>query len=253
MSTFTPKTPEEGWEKRWPKQAFQLITQTPHLIMAFLGIFAGASLIQCLIFQDLTTIGKVVSETVFGDVLATLVFAPVIACWLHYLVRHEGYTKESFGGYAEAVKISFGTCLFLAMFFTALGFIAGFDSETTQSDNPLIYNVLTNIETGMGIAFIASYAGIFRLITVNMMGDAVAENEMASRKAHEAMKRVWPGFMFQITIAFLLTSSILPPYVTIPLFVFFIYILYVAGREIIGGIKGNKQADAQKNLAPVTG
>lgn len=253
MSTFSPKTPDPGWEKRWISEALALMRGTPEVLLVTIALSAAGGYIKALAAPE--RMGLMVSSavTVF---LACFLFSPLLAWGFFALGRREGYVSGRFTGYNEAAEMSFRTGIFVLSCFGAAWLMTLIVPPPAEAADlrPLKPITASSIlylgADGLAQGFIFGWAGMFRHLTVGMVGASADENRFISKRAHEKLVSVFPRVTIYAMASFF-AVMLLPGWLVMALYLTFFYWLYVSGREIIGGITGNKQASQSR--APVLG
>lgn len=241
MSVFAPQRPSEGWQTRWPREAFGLMRQTPHILLVICAVP-----LSCGFLLEIMPLNTLHLFT-YGMMLSG-VGCPLIAWAFHQMGKHEAYVEGRFTEYGEPVKISIGTALFV-MALMSLLWIGVAQGQTEPADAlrlGRVFSGATNIITG---AIIFSYAGMFRLLVIPMVNQGQVRNAVLAKQAHNKLREVFPSVSLVCLVVYIVLDRLLPGYVKLPLAILFLYIVYVAGREIIGGITGNRETQSEYRLA----
>lgn len=235
MTTFSPKTPDSGWERRWPREALTLMKSSPDIILVFLLIALAAGGVKSFVSVMGVGFGPQILVEVF---LVCTVFSPLI-CWAQFAIgRREGYVQGRFGGYGEGVRISLNTALFV-LAITMAFFLTLWGRSLPPPDDLTLRMVVSSSASGLGQGVIFSWAGVFRTLTVGLVNAGMVENRIIAQKAHNKLTTVFPRVTVCLILVFY-TSFLISQLLALVLFVVMLFITYVAGREIIGGITGNK-------------
>ena len=233
MSVFAPQKPSEGWKRRWPEEAANLMRGTAYLLVIFVSV--------CMVGGFISAIAQEGPLKIFTEsLLCVFVFCPLISWLFHALGKHEAYVSGRFTGYQECIKLTLFLAIFVAVFLSLLWI--GAVSGQVPEDKPVLTlsRVIAEASDGLTMAFIFSYTGMFRLLTVPMVNSGHIHNEIIARRSHDKLKEVFPRVTITTFLVSMWSEIILPPAVHFVLQVFLLYVIYVAGREIIGGITGNK-------------
>lgn len=249
MTTFSPKTPEPGWEKRWLREAWALVRGTPDILLVIVGLSVAAGLIKALTAAD--RVGLLMSATV-NVTLACCLFSPLIAWGYFAIGRREGYVSGGFSGYAEAAQMSVRTGLFVLVCFATVWAFSDLVIAETDPEVPVSpitgWSVIRFAADGLAQGFIFGWAGMFRHLTVAMVGASPEENRIISTRAHDKLKAVFHNVTIHTLFVYFFCIP-LPSPIVLVIYLLFFYWLYVSGREIIGGITGNKQTSQVRAAA----
>lgn len=251
MSTFSPKTPDPGWERRWVNEAWGLLRDTPEILLVMVGLSAAGGFIKAVAASDRVDL---LTSSIVTIALACFLFSPLIAWGYFALGRREGYVSGRFTGYQEAAEMAVRTGLFVLCCFSVIWVLTLMTPATPPEEvrvKPITaWSVLYLGADGLAQGFVFGWAGMFRHLTVGMVGGSPDENRHISKRAHEKLLSVFPKVTVYAMITFF-AVILLPGPVVLALYLGFFYWLYVSGREIIGGITGNRQASESRS--PVLG
>lgn len=176
---------------------------------------------------------------------------PLLAWLYHALGKHEKYIYSSFTGYGEVMKMSWPAVIIILILIAIL--LPGMMSETANAESAYesrLQEVFSNANFIITSPMIFLYQGMFTFLVVSLVNAGPEENRIIAIKAQDKLKEVLPHIALQSFFALLLLRIFLPPFVVTGFIIFFYYMIYVAGREIIGGITGNAEESKAPVLAP---
>lgn len=240
-----PRAPSPGWEKRWIVEAANLIPQAP---LAVILIFAGIVVSGCL--TNLET-GMPLGISTFILTFVSFYVGSAASCLgMRLMGESEGYVERvtQIRPILDVFRSSF-LLIFL------LSGVAGLVSGMAEM---IVANVQMEIQPRAPVTFsrIAAsgsdcvtsailFASVYGFIAMPcmMMLDVGYQRGLALSRIAVGIcvDMVLKSYIVVIPAAYVVTS--LPFFINIPLTIFFVFWVYVAGREIFGGITGNRQKD----------
>lgn len=242
MTTFTPQRPEDGWARRWPSEAFELMKQTPLTLLVFVVLSLASGFII-----EISQKGP--TEIFVQCALCVLLICPLFGWLFHSLGKHEGYVFGTFKGHEECMRMIVGPAIFVAVALSVLWFSVGLNAAQAPERPPIrLSDIFDSATSVMSMTFILSYAGMFSILAVPMVNMGKLQNEIVAKRAHAKLREVFPSVTMVAFLFDMVPMSLVPSFVHYAVQVFFLYVVYVAGREIIGGITGNKHTVTR--LAP---
>lgn len=235
MSAFSTNKPEPGWEKRWVREAFSLMVGNAHIILFFMmSCLLGGWLMTLMIGSDIPALLKYVLRVPFYFAF----FSPVIVFTFYLIARSEGYVKGPFKFLWDSVQISLFTAVMCNVVTLPLFLITPLQAQ------PVSLISVTQNAASVALAFVFGSFGMFRQLATVMVQGSDDENRFISLSAYEQLKTVYPKITRDLIIMLMFTY-VLFFLVALPIYMFFLFWVYVAGREIIGGISGNREKEKQ--------
>lgn len=264
MSTVTPNTPEPGWEKRWRKQALELVLRGPITFAIFGAIFALSG------FLGLLSVGATIPflgehwALALGRVLSALFLSGLYAWYNWRLFEMDTQVSPDveqglFCGKTliqSTLIASFVTEIF-TYFMGVREVISSSKFETfAQTDIALenfgalfqmsvIHSNTANGYVFLGLAWLTFHA-LPLIVGIGMDRPTVRKFSRQMSQDPELLRV--DRYFFYTGMAFIIFYSI-AGFFLIPLLAFYHAWAYVAMREIVGGIKTN-QPQAQQKAVP---
>lgn len=238
MSTFNVNTPKPGWEKRWPREAGELLMRSPGMVAALLAILVATGVAEEMVRFHVRNFW---ASSLFEIAKVSFIGAPAVAWFFFQLGRKEGYNHGRFRNYSEAVRAT----IYVLVIILPLALLFKLPPKTHPVS---LWGVIDSADQTLFLAFIWTIPFTFKLLGIAMMGwmSEVERKIIVDKAAAVLMSTVG---LFQM-VGLTLFLVFLPDIIRLPLMVFIVFWLYVAGREIIGGITGNKQEEKIASLAP---
>lgn len=244
-----PYQPEKGWETRWVKQALDLLISSPEAVAKFLMGVLLIGIVSPVISEVFPgVIGQIISKSALSCAGGFLIIYVISA-----LMQSEGYNPVSNKDGAEARKdflsaiflvvnviITLAVVLYLARF--------AFGASPVSASIPDRGPAETFFRNGVYPLYSAMMAGIFLnplwVALVPSQGMRFDGARFTQVKMFMRIRPVW------ITIAAMILlvpniSIVLPGFVQLFLPLIMIAWLYVAAREVFGGIGSNNTESSQ--------
>ena len=246
--TTGPHPPKEGWLTRWPIQAGALLLRCPLASMIGLcGVLICAVIIDVFVGLLLEFLSDHVSENI-SLVLVSVpgVCVPVAICAC--LAISEGYGTVSRSDLMNGLR-NILLFVFVVLFFVAIIVIFTFSE-------PVLNQVGMNLFFSRGVSSIN--AAIVATTGINVFWiPLVAQMPMSMKHVYLSGDQIRSGqqFLFPwIMMYFMILVSALfavftHVFISIPVMIFSIAWLYVAGREIFGGISENRAPVAETDAS----
>lgn len=243
MSSVQVHDPRPGWETRWLRQAGVLAFRNGPLCLALLAMMIVPGFVANRLEIRFVSL-RVLLETAIWTSLVALPFCVWMA---RAVLRREGYAAPSFGrGDLHALTPPMlRSCL--AMTFPALIILAieRIAAQPGEADGYLSTLPLLAIPLVLGTRM-----AMFLMARAAMPDWSAPEcDQVAARAAGVFARRVWRPWRVPILVMICL-CVVLPFLVAGPLAVFGFFWFYVAAREIIGGVDGNREASSRTSVTP---
>ena len=244
MSTFgEPKRPAEGWETRWALQSWELLLRSPlTLIIGVIGIPACAFVFVLLkgIFPGFYGLLPYIAT----NALAVLV--PVGIC-----ASLAVFEKHGIGNKADVLK---GLRDMIIMVFVYVGVIVTIMGFLISPEGPVMERgdlwSIRFVVYSIGVAFtVLTFVNILWVVLVTQVPMSLSQMYWNGKRLISGIPECKAIYFVTILVTFL--SFILPLLLSIPMQFFFSVWLYVAGREIYGGISSNTYREARVSVSPV--
>lgn len=230
MSAFEPKTPEPGWQTRWPKEAAKLVFASGPIIVAYLVIMAGVAYLSILPSSH-------VLSSLLMIILVVLAGGPTTVWFLHYIGRQDVGDMGFSPRYLDLIKV---TAISAIGFMIPLMMISIL-FDTAGSGEGFKIDIWNRTSTIMLFSYMILHQTLFTPLSRAMTSEGDAEITIISEKAQARLNSVFPKSQGRLMIFWVLMSVFLPGPALCAMNLFFLFLLYVAGREIIGGITGTKE------------
>lgn len=244
MSTFSPQKPAPGWQRRWPAEAFQLMLRTPWVVAVVLAVSLGVGLIDAHITHHRSNI-------IFHAAAILLVGTPLLT-WMHYaLGKHERYISGPFDHIPTIMRRASSAVMALIIIVAFFMFMIPADAQVQNAlDRSVLMRAWISANFILTTPMFFVYQGMFVLLVIPLVNAGDEQNVIIAQKAHAKLVEVWPRVTLHALLILFLVRPLVPPYLFTPLVIFAYYVIYVAGREIIGGITGNAEESKAPVLAP---
>lgn len=242
-----PKPPSSGWERRWLIESAHLIFLTPlAAVMAGGGIVASG--LATISISGMSA-GLDAFLSFFVSLYVALFF---VTTSIRVMGKSEGYLPRIFRlrPYSALTQSSF---LFFFVISAYVGFVTGQQdllsnpsldgaAVTNSAPESLALYLIAGSEKFIAVVLFASMIGFLTIPCFAMLDVSFRQGMLILMRAlvtcRDVMKK---GLIFMIP--FMIIADMLPFYVTAPAAVFMVFWIYVAGREIFGGITGNRVPD----------
>ena len=270
--TAGPHAPKPGWLKRWSLQSAVLLLRSPlTIIIGFCGIIATA-LLSFTIFSILERMGNIHVAFLGSEILpiSIAVLVPISIC--ASLAISEGYGIGNKQDVIHSLRDFFGfafkfNCVIL-VFMSAPFYWIIYAGDTSDAQKIISLLKSANSEMnrflGEGISFVVRviFASMLHNILwiplITQMPMSRKEIKLTAGKISNENTLFWLRFVFIVMIATLVAGN-LPPIIGMGALIYLSAWLYVAAREIYGGISSNRKASSEqksfsaKNASAVRG
>lgn len=248
--TGGPHKPEDGWQTRWVTQAGDLLLQSPlTLIIAIVGVLLAA-----IIDIGLSHIFPGIWGYVIYNSISTTIAALVPVSICASLGISEGYGTADREDVIRGLKI-FTLSIFLINSVILTIVVIMFLMRVTLGDvpGPIVHRDAADLFLHRGVSVIAG--GLFVTLPINALWVAlVTQVPMGFNELRIAgflmIQRSFSAWLAIIMVIMLVAqfTLILPATIGSVLMIFLSAWLYVAGREIFGGISSNKNS-MERNIS----
>jgi hypothetical protein len=247
-----PYQPEPGWETRWIKQALGLLAASPDAVSRFLfSVFAlsVASPFVAAAFPGLV-----------GHVLATSLVSSggaFLAIWvISALMRSEGYPTVSKtemtpgrNDFLSAVFLVNTVIVTISVMMYLSRALSGADPVSASLPEKSLLDVM--LWSGLFPVHSALVAGIVLnplwVALIPAQGYRFDAARITQMKMATRIKGVWAAICV-VLLVFANVSMVLPGALALVLTIVLIAWLYVAAREIFGGITSNKTGSEETRM-----
>ena len=237
--TAGPHAPKQGWQTRWAKQAASLLMQSPlTIIIGFCGILACA-LINNILMQLLPGLAGYIPAASITAAMGGLV--PIAICASLGISEKYGIANQS--QVISAIKtfvIAVFTINSILVTIAIIILLSG-----TKPEIPPESKTQAEIFLYGGIRAIS--AALFTNLPINALWVVLATqmptplNQLRISNFHMMQKCFQPWLAIMLVIMLVAQLNLfIPPLAAMAALIFLSAWLYVAGREIFGGISSNK-------------
>ena len=240
--TGIPHTPRKGWQTRWVIQAGGLLLRFPEIsIIGICGILLCAMVYtgSRSVFADWGYIGIVLSNMI-TSIPAMLV--PVLICAGLGILEGFGIAHRS--DIIKSLCVFFIVVLlfnFMVLFTMCfMIFVMNF-GETLEFAEIIVDNVLpAGIELIPWVFLFTLLTNVVWVVLITQM--PMSYDDLSHTGLLIVKKCHWPGFVISIVqINTFVLVRFCPFWIAIPVMIFVITWLYVAAREMFGGISSNRR------------
>lgn len=244
MSTFNINTPKKGWETRWIKEAFGLMVRTPEIIIVMLGVCFAIGYIEGKLMGN--DVGPILSDLIILCVMTTIIAAPSLGWFFFHLGKHEGFTAGGFKDYKVSLRAVFEMCGIIIVTMLILSLFTEQGSERTN-EHFTINQIMKMGSSTFMMALAACRPSMIMHVCAGML-PGMAYDERSTIASKASLKLYQTHFTIFMGVAILMgINMIASGLAVLALDVFFLYWLYVACREIIGGITGNRETSKARS------
>lgn len=244
-----PYQPEPGWETRWIKQALSLLASSPDAVSKFLfGVLALGAVSPVLTFAFPGFVGHVLATSLISAAGAFL------AIWvISALMRSEGYPTVSrtdmicgrndfLSGVflVNTVIVTVSVVIYLSRVSAGAAPVSASLPEKALFDM-MIWSGLFPVHSALVAGIVLNPLWVALIPAQGYRFDAARFTQM---KMATRIKGVWSAIC-AVLLIFANVSMVLPGSLSLVLTIVLIAWIYVAAREIFGGITSNNVQSAK--------
>ena len=244
--TTGPHAPKKGWLIRWPVQAGVLLLRYPLVSLIGLCGVLVCSAVMDVSFYILSDILSRDFSILISIVLASIpsVCVPIVTCAC--LVMSEGYGVAGRSDIMEGLRNILVFILIFTCFTAILSLVimpvimpdesAGFFIRNRSEMDIFLRKGLSSIFKVVMYTFTFN---IFWIVLVTWTPMTWKQINLTGKQVLNNMISVWL-MIFLVTVVINLLPLVLHAFIIVPMMIFFFTWLYVAAREIFGGISENR-------------
>lgn len=246
-----PRAPSPGWERRWLREAAGLVLQAP---LAVILVLAG--IVVCGLLINLDT-GLPLGISTFLMMIATFYCGSLAVCLAsRALGESEGYVDRVLD-WAPVLRVFRASFPIFFGLSALTGFAAGSAemlidlSQTVPEPAPERSFMSVILGDGadyvMSAVILSSFYGFVCIPCMTMLDVTYDQGiTLTMRAANICGPMIVRAYAVMIPLALFVDS--LPFWFSVPATVLLVFWVYVAGREIFGGVTGNKQRQRSFSL-----